>query len=150
MNSKLFGVICVSLATSIWFAPTQEALAHGVEFQTNIKQSKALLYEIGSRQTDSSALPAKQRIKPEAQAITQSKDSLPIAAASEATASSQSSSSDQTTQTSNVFGGVFVIFLFIGYTLVGLQYRKYRTHRAAVLLRQIEALERIWNMEPYR
>lgn len=150
MNSKLFSVICVSVAASIWLVPTQKACANSIEFQTTIKQSKALLYKIGSSKTDSSALAPNQGVIPEAQAITPSKKSLSIAAASETTEPSQSNSSNQTIQASNVFGGIFVIFVFIGYILFGLQYRKYRTHRAAVLLRQIEALERIWKMEPYR
>jgi hypothetical protein len=40
--------------------------------------------------------------------------------------------------------------VFISYILIGLQYRKHRLHRAAILLQQIETLERIWNMEPHR
>ena len=149
MKRKLFSVISVSCATSLWLAPTPEAFAHNIEFQANVEAPQALLYEKGNTRSDSSALTEHQGLRLESESTAESTPSL-VAAASQVTESSQPNSSTQTVQVTNILGGIFAIFLFIGYILGGLQYRKYRSRRAAALLQQIETLERIWKMERYR
>jgi hypothetical protein len=151
MKRKFFSVISVSCATSLWLAPTPEAFAHNIEFQANVEAPQVLLYEKGNTRSDSSALTDHQGLRLESESTAESTPSV-VAAASQVTESSQPNSSTQTVQvnTNNVVGGIFAIFLLIGYILGGLQYRKYRSRRAAVLLQQIETLERIWKIERYR
>jgi hypothetical protein len=149
MKRKFFSVISVSCATSLWLAPTAEALAHSIELQANVDAPQALLYEKGNSRSDSSALSEHQELRLESESTAESRASR-IAAASETSESSQPNSSTQTAQVNSIVGGIFGIFLLIGYILGGLQYRKYRSRRAAVLLQQIETLERIWKMERYR
>lgn len=149
MKRKVFSIISVSCATSLWLAPTPEAFAHSIEHQTNVDAPQALLYETGNSKSDSSALTDHQGLRLKSQSTAESTASV-IAAASETSKSSQSNSSTQTVQVNNIVGGIFGIFLLIGYILGGLQYRKYRSRRVAVLLQQIETLERIWKMEHYR
>lgn len=149
MKRKFFSVIFVSCATSLWLAPTPEAFAHNIELQANVEAPQALLYEKGTNRSDSSALSDHQGLLLDSQSTAESTASV-VAAASETSKSSQSNSSTQTAQVNNIVGGIFGIFLFIGYIVGGLQYRKYRSRRAAILLEQIETLERIWKMERYR
>lgn len=149
MKRKFFSVISVSCATSLWLAPAPEAFAHSIEFQANLEAPQALLYEKGNTRSDSNALTDHQGLRLESESTAESTPSV-VAAASQVTESSQPNSSTQTVQVNNILGGIFGIFLLIGYILGGLQYRKYRSRRAAVLLQQIETLERIWKLEHYR
>jgi multidrug efflux pump subunit AcrB len=147
MKRKLFKVITISLATSVLLAPAQEAFGYSIGSQINIKEAEPLVHQIeSSRRADSKAT-ENQGMVPEDKA-TESRKALPVSAASHTTESSQQSSVGQTAQVSNTVGGLFVIFVLISYIVLGLQYRKYRVHRAAVLLQQIETLERIWKMKP--
>ncbi|WP_155898088.1 hypothetical protein [Allocoleopsis franciscana] len=149
MKRKFFSVIFVTCATSLWLAPTPEAFAHSIEPQANVDASQALLSEKGNSKSESSALTDDQGLRLESQSTAETTASV-VATASETRESSQPSSSTQTVQVNKIVGGIFGIFLLIGYILGGLQYRKYRSRRATVLLRQIETLERIWKMEHYR
>ena len=147
MKRKLFKLITISLATSVLLAPAQEAFGYSIGFQINIKEAEPLIHQIGSSRRADSKATQNQGMVPEDKA-TESRKSLAVSAASHTTESSQQSSVGQTAQVSNTVGGLFVIVVFISYIVVGLQYRKYRVHRAAVLLQQIETLERIWKMKP--
>jgi hypothetical protein len=150
MKSKFFNLITVCLATSILLAPAQKAFSFSVKRQTTLNEIQHLVHNEASNQNAAGEGTQNQGLVQEGNAP-KSRQSHPahfVATACQTTASSQPSSPDQTIQVSNTAGGVFVTFLFISYVLVGLQYRKYRTHRAAVLLQQIETLERIWRMNP--
>lgn len=151
MKRKFFSLISVSCATSIWLTPTPEAFAHSIELQANVEVPQTLMYEKGNTRSDSPVLTNPQGLSLKSQFPGESTTSF-ITAASQSAESSQPNSSTQTAQvnTNNIVGGIFVIFLLIGYVLGGLQYRKYRSRRAAILLQQIETLERIWKMERYR
>lgn len=152
MKRKFFSVIFVSCATSLWLAPTPEAFAHSIhsiELQANVDAPQALLHEKDNSRSDNSALTDYQDGRVESQSTAESRATV-VTAASETSESSQPNSSTQTVQVNHILGGIFAIFLLIGYILGGLKYRKYRSHRAAVLLQQIETLERIWKMEHYR
>ena len=127
--------------------PAQEAFGYSIGSQINIKEAEPLIHQIGSSRRADSKATQNQGMVPEDKA-TESRKSLAVSAASHTTESSQQSSVGQTAQVSNTVGGLFVIVVFISYIVVGLQYRKYRVHRAAVLLQQIETLERIWKMKP--
>ena len=147
MKRKLFKLITISLATSVLLAPAQEAFGYSIGSQINIKKAEPLVHQIeSSRRADSKAT-ENQGMVPEDKA-TESRKSLAVSAASHTTESSQQSSVGQTAQVSNTVEGLFVIFVLISYIVLGLQYRKYRVHRAAILLQQIETLERIWKMKP--
>jgi multidrug efflux pump subunit AcrB len=147
MKRKLFKLITISLATSVLLTPAQEAFGYSIGSQINIKEAEPLIHQIGSSRRADSKATQNQGMVPEDKA-TESRKSLAVSAASHTTESSQQSSVGQTAQVSNTVGGLFVIVVFISYIVVGLQYRKYRVHRAAVLLQQLETLERIWKMKP--
>lgn len=150
MKRKFFSVISLTCATSLWLAPTPEVFAHSIEPQVKVDAPQALLSEKGNSKSESSALTDNQELRLESQSTADESKTSPVVVASETTESSQPNSSTQTVQVNNILGGIFAIFLLIGYILGGLQYRKYRSRRATVLLRQIETLERIWKMEHYR
>lgn len=150
MNSKLLGLITVSLATSVLLAPTQNASAGSVDFQVNAKESRALVQNVDSIQGVSSASVQNQKVRQNAQATAGSEESLYATAASESSEPGQQNLAAPTAEVSNITGGLFVTLVFIAYILLGLRYRKHRLHRAAVLLQQIEMLERIWKMNPQR
>lgn len=153
MKSKLFSLITVSLAASTLLIPAQKAFGFGADAQTNLKETQPLVHESGSRLGANRKREQNQGLVQESKA-TKTKPTHPthpVAATSQTTNSSQLIAAEQTAQVnnnSNTVGGLFVTFLFIGYIFVGLQYRKYRAHRATVLLQQIETLERIWKMKP--
>ena len=150
MKSKFVSFITVSLATSLLFVPVQKAFGFDAEPQTNFKQTEYLVPDKESRLGTRSERTHKQELVQEGQAtkIRSTHPTPPVVTASQTTDSSQPSSAQQTDQLNNTVGGLFVTVLLISYILVGLQYRKHRTHRAAVLLQQIETLERIWKMNP--
>lgn len=153
MKSKLFSFITVSLAASTLLVPAQKASGFGPDAQTNLKETKPLVHESGSGLGANRKGEQNQGLVQESKATKtkQTHPTHPVAATSQTVNSSQLISVDQTAQVNNninTVGGLFVTFLFIGYILVGLQYRKYRAHRATVLLQQIETLERIWKMKP--
>lgn len=151
MKRKFFSFISVSCATSIWLAPMPEAFAHTIDLQTNVDAPQALMSGNSNSKSDSSVLNSPPGLSGESSSPAAKTASL-VAPSSQLPESSQPNSSTQTVQanTNNIVGGIFVIFLLIGYVIGGLQYRKYRSRRAAVLLQQIETLERIWKMERYR
>lgn len=151
MKSKFFNFLSVSLASSILLAPNSPALSLGTEPHRNIKQiqptveqSRESCLGVNSQGTQHQGLT--QGGKPTQTG--QSQPAHPLAATSQTINSSQPNSATHTAQLSNTIGGIFVTLLFLSYILVGLQYRKYRIHRAAMLLQQIETLERIWRMNP--
>ena len=134
MKSNFFNCISVSLATLILFGSAQAAFAFGTEPHTELRSNIVDQPE--------------QRKQGKASQIKQNYPAHPVTAASQTTDSIQQNSVEPTAQVSNTVGGLFVTVLFISYILAGLQYRKRRAHRAAVLLEQIETLERIWRMNP--
>lgn len=152
MKSKLFSLITVSLAVSTLLIPAQKAFGFGADAQTNLKETKPLMHESGSHLGANRQGEQNQGLVQESKPTKTKQTHLthPVVATSQTTNSSQLISAEQTAQVnnSNTVGGLFVTFLFIGYIFVGLQYRKYRAHRATVLLQQIETLERIWKMKP--
>lgn len=150
MKTKFLNLVTLSVATSLLLAPAQKAFSFPVEPQTNIKETTQLVYDRGSSRGADREGTQNQGLVQESEAkeSRQSHPAHPVAAAYQTTGSSQPSSLEQTALVNDTVGGLFVTLLFISYILVGLQYRKYRTHRAAVLLKQIETLERIWKMKP--
>lgn len=130
MKIKFFNPL-VSLATSILLlSVVNKALAQDV-VPTSLNEPQALMFdlEISGEATTGLKFPT---------------------TTVELTQSSQANSVIKTDQVSEPVGGFFVTFVLVVYILVGLQYRKHRTHRAALLLQQIETLERIWNMQSHR
>jgi hypothetical protein len=150
MKNKLFNFITISVATSLLLAPGQKVYTFAAEPQTNIKETQPLVENPGSRQDNNCQGTQNQALTQESQ-VPQSASSQPdppMAGASQTNNLSQPSSVAESPQLNNTVGGVFVTFLFLGYVLAGLQYRRYRARRAATLLQQIETLERIWRMKP--
>jgi hypothetical protein len=150
MKSKFFNLITVSLATSILLAPVQEAFGFGAELKTNIKEIQHSVQDVESRPATNSEEAQNQKLvhKGKTTKSEQSHRARLVAADSQTSDTARPRAVEPSIQASNTVGGVFVTFLFTSYILVGLQYRKYRTHRATVLLQQIETLERIWRMKP--
>ncbi len=136
MKCKISSLITVSLATSVLLAPTPEAFSHSVKSQTNLHESQPLVFDVESDKGVNTS---------------KSSQSLVNANISQTNESSQSNLVDQTAQVTNALAGSFVTSMFIGYILIIIiQYRKRRTHRATVLLQQIETLERIWKLNSKR
>jgi hypothetical protein len=134
MKSQLLKFLTISLATSVLVAPTPEAFADTFQLETkvdemtNIRSNQGQLIDSGK-------------------ANISGKSQLVAATTGSNDATSKNSVSN-TSEVSNTVGGLFVTFVFIAYILAGLQYRKHRVHRAALLVQQIEMLERIWKMKP--
>lgn len=134
MKSQLLKFITISLATSVLLAPAQEAFADSIKSQTKVhelessRSNQGQLIELG-------------------EANISGKSQL-FAATTQSTEATPTNSVSKTSEVSNTVGGLFVTFVFIAYILAGLQYRKHRVHRAALLVQQIEMLERIWKMKP--
>ncbi|HEY9820032.1 MAG TPA: hypothetical protein V6D35_04535 [Candidatus Sericytochromatia bacterium] len=142
MKSKFFNLLTVSLATSVLLVSVPKAFGQSVEFQTNLTEPQPLMFDVDLSRTAGS-------IGTQGQA-SEKTASFPTTAASQPTQQSKANSAQESDRVSNTLGGFVVTFVFISYILIGLQYRKHRLHRAAILLQQIETLERIWNMEPHR
>jgi hypothetical protein len=149
MKNKWFNLITVSFATSLLLAPAQKAHTLPVEPQANIKETQPLVHSRESQCANSEGSQNQAVVEDKALNSKSSHSTHAVAGTSKTTDSSQPPSSAQENFVqSNTVGGVFVTFLFLGYILGGLQYRRYRTRRAATLLQQIETLERIWRMKP--
>src|SRR4028118_286171 len=150
MKSKFFNLITVSLATSIMLASAQKAFSFSAKPQTTFNEIQHLVHNETSNQNAAGEGTQNLGRIQEGNAPT-SRQSYPahfVPTTYQTSASNQAISGEQTIQLNNTAGGVFVTFLFISYVLVGLRYRKHRMQRAAVLLQQIETLERIWRMNP--
>ena len=150
MKNKLFNFITISVATSLLLAPGHKAYTFAAEPQNNIKETQPLVNNSESCQDTNRQRRQNQALTQESQ-VPKSASSQPdpsIAGAPQTQNLNQPSSVAESSQLNNTVGGVFVTFLFLGYVLAGLQYRRYRAHRAAILLQQIETLERIWRMKP--
>ena len=150
MKNKLFNFITISVATSLLLASGHNAYTVAAEPQANIKETQPLVNNPGSRQDTNRQGTQNQALTQESQVPqnASSQPDSPIAGVSQTKNLSQPSAVAESSQLNNTVGGVFVAFLFIGYVLAGLQYRRYRARRAAILLQQIETLERIWRMKP--
>lgn len=152
MKNKLFNFITISVATSLLLAPGHKAHTFAAEPQANTKETQPLVDNSGSRQDTNREQTQIQELTQESK-VPKNASSQPdhsVAGTSQTSGSSQPSSVAQSSQLTNTVGGVFATFLFIGYVVGGLQYRKYRARRAATLLQQIETLERIWRMKPQK
>lgn len=150
MKSKFYGFLTLSLATSVLLTSAQQTFAYSVEAQVNVKESPTVVQDVNNRQEASRTSAQTQKVGQEAQAVDENSESRPPTATSQTQESIPANVSTQTTQVSNTVGGLAVTFVFMTYFLIGLMYRRHRAHRAAILVQQIETLERIWKMEPYR
>ncbi len=138
MKRHFSNLLTISLTTSVLLAPAQKAFGHSVETQVNIKEAQPLVHKLESLRGDLREWTHNQGMLDKEQATKQTIQS------------SQPSLTGQTTQVSNSFQALFAIFLFSGYILGGLGYRKYRTRKATTLRRQIAMLERIWRMKSHQ
>ena len=150
MKSKFYGLLTLSLATSVFLTSAQQTFAHSVEAQAHVKASPTVVQDVNNRQDASRTSAQTQKGGQEVQAIAEKSESPPLTATSQSQESGSADVSAQTAQVSNTVGGLAVTFVFMTYFLIGLMYRRHRAHRAAILVQQIETLERIWKMEPYR
>lgn len=130
MKNKIFNPLAISLATSVLFLSMPKAFAQNVQSQVSQQERQTLIFDVGSSGAQTQKLQSNQTNQPKPQ--------------------TDQSSLGQTSSVSDPLGGLLVTVVFITYILLGLQYRKHRTHRATLLLQQIETLERIWNMQSHR
>ena len=149
MKSKLFNLITVSLATSVLLAPTHKSLAQSLEYQTNTKEAQLLLGDTGSSSNTQGQWIQSLGLVESGNAKVRIQ-SLPFAATTPPTQSDPSSLTKTTDWIESSPGGVFFTSLVVGYILGRLWCKKYRVHRATVLVQQIELLERIWRMESWK
>jgi hypothetical protein len=147
MKSKFLNLITTSLATSVLLAPIPKAFGQSIESQTTLKELQPLIFDVdnSNRKSNGSGEAQSSELIQEGKAR-KSMESLPTTAASPATQSSQLSYVEQTDW---VLRGLFATLVFL-YVVLGFQYRRHRAHRVAVLLQQIETLERIWNMKSHQ
>lgn len=129
MNNKIFSPLAI-LATSVLFLSIPKAIAQNVPSQVSQKEPQTLVFEVSSSGDRTQKLKSVQT--------------------KQTTAQTAQSSPRQSNNVSDPLGGLLVTSVFITYILLGLQYRKHCTHRATLLLQQIETLERIWNMQSHR
>ena len=146
MKSKFVKLVTVSLATSILLTPTQRAFGLGAESQTNIQETHHQVHNLLSSQ-DANSRKTQDQNQGRVQQVAKSQQSEATHAMAAASPTNQSSQSTLIGQIDRVLGSVFITLVFM-YVLLGLQYRRYQNRRAAILLQQIETLERIWNMKP--
>lgn len=137
MNHKIFNRLTISFFTSVLVLSTPKVFAQNVQFQVSQTEPQPLEFDLGKI----GGSPQSQEVISKSEATT---------TASQTTQLSQSSFTAPTDRVSDPIGGFFVTFVFITYIIVGLQYRKHRTQRAALLVQQIERLERIWNMQSHQ
>lgn len=141
MKSKLINPLFY-LATSVLLFSAVNKVSAGVVTQPSVNDLQSLSFDMVNSD------------KPKGFARSdRTSSTIPISKNSPTTVqptSTQANFATQTDQVSEPLGGLFVTSVFVIYILVGLRYRKHRTHRAALLLQQIETLERIWNMQSHR
>lgn len=146
MKNKLFNVITVSLATSVLLAPSQKSLAQSLDYQTNTKETQLLLSETGSSGNTKQEWIQSQRLVEEGKATVRTQAQV-VTATKPQTQPDQSSLHDTTNWLDSSSVGLFLTSVLVGYILTKLWFKKYRVHRATLLVQQIEMLERIWRME---
>lgn len=144
MKNKIFNPLAISLATSVLFLSIPKAFAQNVQSQLSQKELQPLEFDLGNISGNA------QRQEAITKNEATNSQNFSTTTASQTNQISQSSLTAQTDRVSDPLGGLFVTFVFIGYILLGLQYRRHHTQRAAILLQQIETLERIWNMQSHR
>jgi hypothetical protein len=150
MNSKLLSLITATLATSVWLPLDQEAFAGSVEFQSNpVKESEVLVPKVSSSKGMSRGLSLSRKEASADRISAVSEESLSMDTPAQKNKAIANNLADGTVQVGNTLGGLFTAF-FIGSIIIGLLCTRKRTTRSAILLRQIEMLERIWAMESYR
>lgn len=62
----------------------------------------------------------------------------------------QHSSPEQVNQISNVYGGLFMVLLFMSYCCIRFWYRGHRKRQVVTRIQRTETLERIWKMTARR
>jgi hypothetical protein len=148
MKLKLFDLLGASITTVGLLAPIPSALATSVEITTPRREAQSWTNEIESRRAIANEWTLNQkRLEPE-----QARNShqIPIGVDARITQSNSTKLVEKADRVSSITGGIVITFVLIGYVLDELFYRKHRVSRAAILLQQIETLEKIWNMPPQK
>jgi hypothetical protein len=146
MKLKLFNLLGASIATVGLLAPIPNALANSVEISTPRRDGQFWNNEIEPRQAIANEWALNQkRLEPEQ---ARNSNQIPIGVDSQITQSNSKKLVEKAERVSSIAGGIVVTFVLIGYVLDELFYRKHRVSRAAILLQQIETLEKIWKMPP--
>jgi hypothetical protein len=146
MRNKLFNLITVSLATSVLLAPSQKSLAQSLDYQTTTQETQLLLSETASSRDTKPEWIQSQRLVEEGKATLRTQ-SVPVTATTQPTQSEQPILTQTRDWIESTPTGLFLTSLIVGYILTRLWFKKYRVHRATLLVQQIEMLERIWRME---
>lgn len=146
MKLKLFNLLGASIATVGLIASIPSALANSVEISTARRESQSWNNQIESRQAIPNERTLHQRrLKPESDHNTHQ---IPIGVDSQITQSTSKNLVEKVERVSSIVGGIVVTFVLLGYVFDELFYRKHRVSRSAILLQQIETLEKIWKMPP--
>lgn len=149
MKLKLFDLFGVSIATVGLLSPMPNALANSAESLTPRRESQSLHSQLESRRAIANERTLNQkRLEPEKARNTHQ---IPIVVVDwQITQSNSKNLAEKAERVSIIAGGLVVAFILIGYVLDELFYRKHRVSRAAILLQQIETLEKIWKMPPQK
>lgn len=130
MKNKIFNGF-VSITTSVLLLSVVNKASAAIVVQTSPNEPQPLTFDLETSDTTGAR-------------------KFPTTTTAQLTQSSQDNSVIERNQVSEPVGGLFLTLVFIVYVLVGLRYRKHRTHRALLLLQQIETLERIWHRQSNR
>jgi hypothetical protein len=149
MKLKLFDLLGASIATVGLLAPIPSALASSVEISTPRREAQSWTNEIESRRAINNEWILNQKqLEPEKARNTNKTHRVVVD--SQITQSNSKNLAEKVDRVSGIAGGIVVTFVLIGYVLDELFYRKHRVSRAAILLQQIETLEKIWKMPPQK
>jgi hypothetical protein len=146
MKLKLFNLLGASIATVGLLAPIPSALANSIESATPQRESSSWNSELESRQAIANERTLHQRRLESEQG--HNTHQIPIGVDSQITQSNSKNLVEKAERVSSIVGGIVVTFVLLGYVLDELFYRKHRVSRSAILLQQIETLEKIWKMPP--
>lgn len=145
MRLKLCNLLGASIATVGLLYPIPSALANSVELATPRRESQLWNHQLDSQQSASERTINQRRLEPEQ---ARNSNQIPLVIDSQISQSNSKKLVEKAERVSSIAGGIVVTFVLIGYVLDEVFYRKHRVSRAAILLQQIETLEKIWKMPP--
>lgn len=152
---KLFNLLTLCLATSGLLAPSRAAFAYSVQQQMNadkvqhlvcVKEEQRLVCEVDrSRESKAPQDAATDSESTSDQEAVKSNEAAEFVQSSGVTGTQQLLTPDQQGAIANILLGFIYLVLPSGLCLGIFLYNRYSTYRTAMLHKQVETLERLWN-----
>jgi hypothetical protein len=127
MKNKIVNPLTISLATSMLFLSTPKASAINISSQTVQNQPLLAVFYVARSKHQTQKIESSQANRTKTQTA--------------------QSGLGQSGNVSDPLGGLLVSLVLTTYILLGLWYRRYRIHQIAILIQQVETLERIWKIK---